>query len=263
MTPFLVWPSGFTENTLAISNLYVGEYTLTFQDSFECDKEYSFNIFEPDSLLQFTTTTTPSCLIEQTGQVNINIIGGEKPYTVDWYGNDPSAMPSGLNYVQVNDAANCIIRFFFADLLLQPTANFEIDSIIKLVPFLLQNNSSNETSWSWSFGNQTFSNEQSPIVFYENEGEYIINLEVLNFEGCSDTISKSINVTNGLVLFVPNTFTPNGDNKNDVFNVQILNYDTFELNIYNSYGTKIFNTTDPKMDGMGHTKEDMFKKARM
>ena len=45
---------------------------------------------------------------------------------------------------------------------------------------------------------------------------------------------------------MPNTFTPNGDNKNDLFNVQILNYDTFELNIYNSYGTKIFNTTDPK-----------------
>ena len=250
-------PSGFTANTSAISNLYVGEYSLIFQDSFECDKQFTFNIFEPDSLLQLTTSTTPSCLIEQTGQVNINIMGGEKPYIVDWYGYDPTAMPSGLNYVQINDAANCIIvDSFFVDLLPQPTANFEIDSIIKLgVPFRLQNNSSNEISWSWNFGNQTFSNEQSPIVFYENEGKYLINLEVLNFEGCSDTISKSIYVSNGLVLFVPNTFTPNGDNKNDVFNVLALNYDIFELNIYNSYGTNLFTTTDPTIGWNGTYKE--------
>jgi len=250
-------PSGFTANTSAISNLYVGEYSLIFQDSFECDKQFTFNIFEPDSLLQLTTSTTPSCLIEQTGQVNINIMGGEKPYIVDWYGYDPTAMPSGLNYVQINDAANCIIvDSFFVDLLPQPTANFEIDSIIKLgVPFRLQNNSSNEISWSWNFGNQTFSNEQSPIVFYENEGKYLINLEVLNFEGCSDTISKTIYVSNGLVLFVPNTFTPNGDNKNDVFNVLALNYDIFELNIYNSYGANLFTTTDPTIGWNGTYKE--------
>ena len=250
-------PSGFTANTSAISNLYVGEYSLIFQDSFECDKQFTFNIFEPDSLLQLTTSTTPSCLIEQTGQVNINIMGGEKPYIVDWYGYDPTAMPSGLNYVQINDAANCIIvDSFFVDLLPQPTANFEIDSIIKLgVPFRLQNNSSNEISWSWNFGNQTFSNEQSPIVFYENEGKYLINLEVLNFEGCSDTISKSIYVTNGLVLFVPNTFTPNGDKKNDFFNVLALNYDKFELNIYNSYGANLFTTTDPTIGWNGTYKE--------
>ena len=233
--------------------MYVGAYTFTFQDSFECEKQFTFNIYEPDSLLQFTTSTTPSCMIEQTGQVNINITGGEKPYVVDWFGNDPAAMSSGLNYVKVNDAANCIIvDSFFVDLLPQPTANFEIDSIIKLgVPFRLQNNSSNEISWSWNFGNQTFSNEQSPTVYYENEGKYLINLEVLNFEGCSDTISKSVYVTNGLVLFAPNTFTPNGDNKNDVFNVLALNYNTFELNIYNSYGTNLFSTTDPKIGWNG------------
>ena len=255
-------PSNFTANTSAISDLYVGAYTFTFQDSFECEKQFTFNIYEPDSLLQFTTSTTPSCMIEQTGQVNINITGGEKPYVVDWFGNDPAAMSSGLNYVKVNDAANCIIvDSFFVDLLPQPTANFEIDSIIKLgVPFRLQNNSSNEISWSWNFGNQTFSNEQSPTVYYENEGKYLINLEVLNFEGCSDTISKSVYVTNGLVLFAPNTFTPNGDNKNDVFNVLALNYNTFELNIYNSYGTNLFSTTDPKIGGMGHIKENMFRR---
>ena len=144
-----------------ISNLYVGEYTLTLEDSFECEKEYTFNIFEPDSLLQFTVSTTPSCLIERTGQAFINIIGGVQPYSVDWYGEDPTAMASGLNYVQVTDDANCIIiDSLFVDLLPQPTADFEIDSVIKLsTPVRIQNNSSDEISWSWNFGNQTYSSQ--------------------------------------------------------------------------------------------------------
>ena len=247
---------GFSANTLGISNLYVGEYTLTLEDSFECEKEYTFNIFEPDSLLQFTTSTTPSCLIERTGQAFINIIGGVQPYSIDWYGEDPTAMTSGLNYVQVTDDANCIIvDSFFVDLLPQPTADFEIDSVIKLsTPVRIQNNSSNEISWSWNFGNQTYSNNETPTVFYDQEGKYTINLEVLNFEGCSDTISKSISVMNSLVLFIPNTFTPNGDFKNDVFNVSVLNYETFELNIYNAYGTTLFSTTDPAIGWDGKYK---------
>ena len=87
------------------------------------------------------------------------------------------------------------------DLLPQPTADFEIDSVIKLsTPVRIQNNSSNEISWSWNFGNQTYSSNESPTVIYDQEGNYTINLEVLNFEGCSDTISKSISVMNSFSI---------------------------------------------------------------
>ena len=59
---------------------------------------------------------------------------------------------------------------------------------------------------------------------------------------------------NSLALFVPNIFTPNGDFKNDVFNVSVLNYETFELNIYNAYGTTLFSTTDPSIGWDGKYK---------
>lgn len=240
---------GFTANTQAISNLFVGEYTLALEDSYGCEKEYVFNIFEPDSLLQLSVTTTPSCLIERTGQASITIIGGEQPYSIDWLGADPTSLGYGLNYVKVTDNANCIIEdSFYVDLLPQPTADFEVDSIVKLnTPVRLENNSSNEVSWSWDFGNQSFSIEQSPSALYDDEGNYTISLQVLNPEGCSDTISKAISVVNSLVLFVPNTFSPNGDQKNDFFNVSVLNYETFSLNIFNAYGTNMFSTSDPSI----------------
>ena len=59
------------------------------------------------------------------------------------------------------------------------------------------------------------------------------------------------------MLFVPNSFTPNGDLKNDIFIVSAQNFSTFELNIYNLYGTNLFSTTDPSIgwDGTFNGKE--------
>ena len=37
--------------------------------------------------------------------------------------------------------------------------------------------------------------------------------------------------------------------------VQALNFDTFELNIYNSYGANLFTTTDPTIGWNGTYKE--------
>ena len=238
---------GYTSNTLAINNLFEGEYTLTLEDDLECEKEYTFSVFEPDSLLQFTVNTSPSCLLEPTGRADITIIGGVPSYTIDWLGANPDALEAGLNYVQVRDDANCVVvDSFMVDLLPQPTADFEIDSIIKLnTPIRLVNNSTNAVSWNWNFGNQNFSTDESPTTLYNVEGDYSINLEVINLEGCPDTISKSTTVINSLVLFVPNSFSPNGDMKNDMFKVSCLNYVDFELNIYNAYGNNLFNTTNP------------------
>ena len=92
----------------------------------------------------------------------------------------------------------------------------------------MTNNSDDEISWYWDFGNQTYSTIEQPTLIYDVEGNFIVNLEVLNDDGCSDTISKNILVLNDLVLFVPNTFTPNGDFKNDFFQVSALNYQIFE-----------------------------------
>jgi gliding motility-associated-like protein len=57
--------------------------------------------------------------------------------------------------------------------------------------------------------------------------------KTINFEKCS------------LDLFVPNAFTPNGDGKNDLFNVGYYSLPLkFTLGIYNRNGQKIFSSTD-------------------
>jgi gliding motility-associated-like protein len=69
---------------------------------------------------------------------------------------------------------------------------------------------------------------------------YILN--VADSIGCinSDTVEVTIRGS----IFVPNTFTPNGDLKNDVFEIIGENIKSFELWIYNRWGEKIYHTTE-------------------
>lgn len=69
---------------------------------------------------------------------------------------------------------------------------------------------------------------------------------------CGTTI-KAINVTNALCeLEMPNAFTPNNDGMNDKFGVKYPQFlKAFHIIIYNRWGSKVFETTNPyiKWDG--------------
>lgn len=69
---------------------------------------------------------------------------------------------------------------------------------------------------------------------------YILN--VTDSSGCinSDTVEVTIRGS----IFVPNTFTPNGDLKNDEFEIIGENIKSFELWIYNRWGEEIYHATD-------------------
>ena len=45
-------------------------------------------------------------------------------------------------------------------------------------------------------------------------------------------------------IFVPNAFTPNGDNMNDVFLPEISGADDYEFIIFNRWGGEVFKTHD-------------------
>jgi gliding motility-associated-like protein len=45
-------------------------------------------------------------------------------------------------------------------------------------------------------------------------------------------------------MYIPNAFTPNGDNKNDVFLPVIRSVKKYSLQIFNRWGQKIFETRD-------------------
>jgi gliding motility-associated-like protein len=46
-------------------------------------------------------------------------------------------------------------------------------------------------------------------------------------------------------LFIPNTFSPNGDSNNDLFKIGYCGSDTYLIRIYNRWGEQQFTTSDP------------------
>jgi len=50
---------------------------------------------------------------------------------------------------------------------------------------------------------------------------------------------------------VPNVFTPNGDNTNDVFEVKVVGYDSYAIEIYDRWGVQVFHADDASIHWNG------------
>src|SRR5205085_10642172 len=110
---------------------------------------------------------------------------------------------------------------------------------------LMLNNSSNGADvYLWNFGNGDTSDLFEPEYMYHRPGNYDIILNVVNMYGCRHSTMKSIEVIVPEDVFVPNTFTPNGDVINDYFSVGYKNITSATVYIYDRWGEKIYETND-------------------
>jgi len=65
--------------------------------------------------------------------------------------------------------------------------------------------------------------------------------------GCVDTLSITLVVEECVEPFVPNAFTPNGDNINDILYARLKDYQEMRMIIYNRWGQEVFDTRDPQV----------------
>jgi gliding motility-associated-like protein len=63
-------------------------------------------------------------------------------------------------------------------------------------------------------------------------------------ENCNETDSLAIEIGCDLQIFIPNSFTPNGDSENEFLSVKGINILSFEMSIYNRWGEMMFYTND-------------------
>ena len=124
-----------------------------------------------------------------------------------------------------------------------PTADFNFSpaptaQLIDLVSFD-DLSSGGPVSWWWEFGDGDTSAFQYPSHFYSDTGNFVVTLVVASANGCVDTVQKTVEVRD-FAFYMPNTFSPNGDDLNELFfgkGVGILEY---ELNIFDRWGNMIF-----------------------
>ena len=121
----------------------------------------------------------------------------------------------------------------------------------------------------WNFGDETYSDKKNPNhIFPEKPGEYLVELTASNMEKneCSNSIKHSIFMPEPLIYFIPNTFTPNGDELNNVFMpIFTSGFDPYNyaFYIYNRWGELIFESHNSKFGwdgtyGNSHVSSDTY-----
>lgn len=148
-----------------------------------------------------------------------------------------------LSYTFVNDnGCSAVSKTQTVTVLPRPLANAGEDQVI-LEGGQLQIGRASEVGltykWTPSMGlnRDDISNPlASPVR------DIIYKLKVTTAAGCSATDEISIKILRNLEI--PNTFTPNGDNINDEWNIGYLSsYPNATIAVFNRYGEKVFNSS--------------------
>lgn len=131
-----------------------------------------------------------------------------------------------------------------------PIFSLGADTVVCEVPFEVEP-SNVYVSYLWSDGTT------NAFFTISEPGTYTVTVtDTLGCEG-----SSNINVGNGCEpeLIVPNVFTPNGDNTNDLFVVNASNIEEFEMVILNRWGNviRVFNTLTDEWDGTTENGDDV------
>ncbi len=242
------WNSNLS--ALDISNLSNGIYELLVVDQFGCQDSIEITIDsiggpEIDNSQLFTYD-------EDCGQANGFINGlavnnGTAPYYYQINDStvinlDTSELAQGDYQYIVTDDNGCLdsLTITIIDGNYQVTDfSYSPNDIFAGNDILFEDLSFDTTiNWTWDYGNGFSDTVQNPNYSFEIPGEYTICLNSINSFNCDDTYCLDITV-NSLDVTIPNIFTPNNDNINDVFTIEGIN-SQFSLVILNRWGEKIF-----------------------
>ena len=120
---------------------------------------------------------------------------------------------------------------------LQPVVNYE-------------NTSTGASSYIWNFGDGSgTSSSLNPIHTFpaETAGSFTVTLIASSPIGCLDTAYGYVRVEEVLIYYLPNTFTPDGDNYNETFKPVFTDgFDpySFSMFIYNRWGEVVWESHD-------------------
>lgn len=92
-------------------------------------------------------------------------------------------------------------------------------------------------NYSW------YDSTANPVKTFTTSGNYWVNISYIG--GCVITDTFNITINPLPVINLPNIVTPNNDNINDEIDFGIYPFSSLQLEIYNRWGLKVFESNDP------------------
>jgi len=255
------WNHGVVDGVPFIQNMPVQTYTVVGEDALGCVSEDQVTVTLVSaptpvfSLNQSVSCELPfevilsnntqgsisNCLWNfGNGMLGSNCDGAQITYT------EIGCYDISLSVTDINGCTNTTTTSDAVCILEQPTASFFAEPAIQDVeiPVNFFNTSNGASAFIWNFGNNTATiGQENPTYTYNNAGYFTVTLIAINDVGCTDTARMNIEINEPLVFFVPNSFTPDGKNYNEVFlPVMTSGFDpwNYELRIFNRWGELVF-----------------------
>ena len=166
--------------------------------------------------------------------------------------------PEGCTNTATKPAFLCVYPNPIADFDMTPTELETSNTFVNLF-----NNSYGATTYSWEFsdGSMGSTAENPTHVFPDEESAYYdIILVAISSDGCRDTTFKTVHVGEDLIYYVPNAFSPDGDEFNNVFKPVLtsgFDVNSYHLSIFNRWGELIFESLNYEegWDGTYHNEK--------
>lgn len=169
-----------------------------------------------------------------------------------------------LSVISVDGCKDTIVLVNALTVYPKPNADFTfnplaVTSLNPVVNFVNQSSGASTYTWSIESGNPGFSTiENVTSHFPQGEpGSYDVVLFAETDHNCVDSTLKVVLVIEDQLVYVPNTFTPNGDDKNSTWKFYVSGYDlyrSFEMSVYNRWGEMVWKTNDVNAEWDGNYK---------
>lgn len=263
LEPFTyTWSNGDVGDTTLVSAWENGttEYYVTISDACGVETIDTASVTLNQTLAIDTMLQFPSECGEATGAVSGQGSGFNGTPDYQWSGpgmpaNDSIGasvwqnLSSGWYYFSIVDDVCNVQDSIFLEQDPPPTADFTANPPVGNAPLDVEfiNNSDPADTYEWDFGNgqgNIVNDLSNQYTSYGTEGIYTVTLTVT--EGsCSDQATQNIivNLLLPLSYDMPNVFTPNNDNSNDVFTLNTVNATNLELVILNRWGNVVYEST--------------------
>jgi len=267
------WNNVLQSTTSTIQNLSAGPYNVTVTDARGCRSDTTVIVQQPLPINVTMVAGNDTCAYGN-GNIQAIMLGGTAPFEFVWSAirdssslfftpNPNTGWNTGLSpgaySVVITDAGGCSIQgSATVGAIPPPVANFSTRSKpeeLKDPAVQFFNESTAATSYQWSFGDGDLSMQQHPVHDYDSSGIYLVMLIAYNEPryGCADTAYRYVEVEPLFTFYIPNSFTPDGDQLNDTWGPKGDNfeYESYNVQVYDRWGKLVWQTDSPERQWNG------------
>lgn len=259
----ILWSDG-VEGLTHRTNLKAGTYQVQVSDASGCQVSQEILLNQSAGIqARIESMLDVNCESGMVlGNAWVSIQGGIEPYQITWNNGQENQHEITFSKtetlkVTVKDAVGCVVEtetkvdfpqsanrngrleFNYRKLVINSEPKVLTDEEI-----LFESEIDPEfIAWQWEFGDGSTSVDKDPIHVFTSPGTYEVRLTGFDSFGCSSFEINTVEVSSITPqVTIPNAFTPNGDGLNDLFIPKMKGVYSFQMEIFDTWGERLFTT---------------------